>query len=78
MTIRERILKLMTKDCDLRTATEVAHAIKAQPATVSSILCRMAKGDKMLRIRGQRKGRWAWYYMPLTARYVDAGRKQWR
>lgn len=62
MTTRQRILRLLKRDYQLRTATETARALKLTPATTSSIMNRMAKRGELWRVKGGPRVRRAWYY----------------
>jgi hypothetical protein len=48
-TLRERILDYLSADIDLPTSTEIARALHKEPASISSLMCKLTKEGKVYR-----------------------------
>lgn len=60
-SLSERILNRLSKMERIETNTEIARALKASPAQVSSVTCRLAKMGKIDRVKGLLGGPWLYY-----------------
>lgn len=61
MTLTDRIIKVLYRIAPA-TNTEIAKSLKASPASVSGITCRLAKKQRLLRVKLVESQTDAWWY----------------